>query len=232
MGAESTAFGRMTAGQYDRYFLPRINKDSPPLVFMTGGGGTALDDTTSATHIVDAALALGYKVVMPSVPNLAGNATADARIDAAINYARTQLGANAQPPVLMGVSNGANCSLLYAVNHPTKAVVGVLPPVDIQYIYVNNVMGFRTTIIEPAWGIVYPQPLPVEASASLNTAALSFVPQQLWYATDDAVSTNIVPYAAATLADLRSVGALGHTDAAVLAVQAAQVSRFLQKFIS
>lgn len=65
------------------------------------------------------------------------------------------------------------------------------------------------------------------ANPAVQTTALAQVSQQLWYATDDAVSANIAAYATAVGADLRPMGATGHSDASIATATPAEIIRFI-----
>lgn len=155
-----------------------------------------------------------------------GNATADTRIDAALAWLRANTTATSDPPLLVGASEGACDALTYASDHPVAGVIGIIPAIDIQAMRVADTLGLRAAI-DAAWGVTYPAALPAGANPATLTAALSSVPQQHWYASNDTVSANIAAYAAAVGADLRNVGALGHTDAAIAAVAATDVLTFI-----
>lgn len=77
-----------------------------------------------------------------------------------------------------------------------------------------------------AAGVTIADRLSAAANPAINTTALAQVHQLHYYSSDDTASANIAAYAAATGADIRTVGALGHTDAAAAAAPIADFLRF------
>lgn len=239
MAWSSLSSARFTAAVADRVEGPRtsptLGKFNHPVIFMAGGASTAATGFGEAAAICDALIAAGFTVFMPSVPNLAGNATADTRIADTITYANAQ--GFTDTPVIVGQSNGANCGFLYAQDHAVAVLVGVLPPLSAEALYTHDT-GSTRAILEAAWSVTYPAALP--AGSDINKAAVAgsyaSIAVQLWTASDDTISSDtlVVPGTAITQfaaavphAELRSVGALGHTTAAVQAVDAAAVVTFV-----
>lgn len=229
MTAQSVGVGRLTSGIADRWWAPRIYRARPPVVFMAGGGTTALAGAGEAGHIVDALVDAGFRVVQPSVPWLLGNPAAVDRIDDAVTFAVDELGGIDGPPIIVGQSNGGLCGLAYAASHPVTAFVGLICPVDLDAIYQGDLLGHRSDI-ETAWAVTHPQPLPPGASPLDHVATID-APMQLWEASDDPLAVGVAAYATAVGADLRSVGPLGHTAQAVSAADADRVVEFIRAAI-
>jgi hypothetical protein len=138
-------------------------------------------------------------------------------------HPRSTLGGSGAAPILVGASHDAACALAYARQRGVAAVVGFVPAVDLEHLRADNVLSLRTSI-GTAWGVTWPDPLPAGANPIDGDPGC---PVQLWYAPDDPVSTGVEGYAVAIDADLRSVGDLGHTNAAVAAIDSAEVVEFI-----
>lgn len=224
----SLAEGRFTPGQRDAIVAPRVHGTRQVAVYLNGANGTASEavggDGLPAVGGLNWRLARdGLLVVAPTVTQTWGNATAMSRIDQAVTYARANLGGSAAPPVMVGGSHGATGGLLYAASHEVAAVVGFIPAVDVAFIRDNDLLGQRATI-DAAWGVTHPQALPADAIVLGKDPGC---PVQLWYSTDDPISTGVVDYATSVNADLHSLGALGHTDAAIAAIDTDQMLAFI-----
>lgn len=236
MTASSTGTARITAGQTDAYRIPHNRGNLPALIYFHGVTGNASEmlggaGVPSARLLVRALVLAGWPVVSVSMPVTWGNATTLSRYDSALTFARTAaIGAHAsKPPVLLGVSHGTTCALTVAYNRTVAAVAGILPAVDLQAIRVADTLSLRAGI-DSAWGVTYPTALPAGADPATHTAQLSAVPQRLFYSSDDAVSVNLSTYATATGASIVNLGALGHTDTAVAAVNPPSLSAHISQF--
>lgn len=205
---------------------------------MPGGDRTAVNalaDDPAGT--VPALVEAGFRVYIPSVPLLFGNATAQTRIDNALTRAVADGCTGA--PALVGASNGSACAFPWMRTHPTAVFVGILPPVDLAAIYKYDTFSAQDEI-GTAWGIATDGSGTLPAGASALQAAMDGdfdgIPMQLWYASDDTLSTvtdEDFPTAIAGLVasttdtDLHDVGALGHTVQALEAVDPAEVVAFV-----
>lgn len=129
------------------------NPGLPPIIFLTGGGTKADTSPTGAgmTRILDKLndSPAGYSIAQPSVrwalggpgttgspagtpgtgtatsPNYTLAITEDA-IDNACAWMRTNLGCTNDPPIIIGVSNGWVCAIIYARDNPVSGIVGML----------------------------------------------------------------------------------------------------------
>lgn len=224
----SVATGRLTASQTDAIFLPHHpDRDLPAVVYLHGNAGSGSDALVFGTDVLARLAGLGFVCVAPTAAHNWGNATGDSRIDDAVTAARAR-GASGRPPVFVADSHGAPWALTYATDHPVTCVVARVPAIDLQAIRVADTLSLRASI-DLGWGVTYPAALPAAANPAVHTTELAQVHQQLWYASDDAVSANVATYATAVGADLRSVGALGHTAAAIAAADADAMVRFIVK---
>lgn len=214
------------------------------LYFHVAGAtaSTFMDSTlTGELHLI-AAIAKQYPVLSIDAGGQSwGNATALAR--AADGQTRLQgtpitpngpYGAKAGKIILIGSSMGAQLALNYAKANPTlvACVVGIIPVVDVQDIVTNNRAGLAASV-NAAYGGAYSN---ATYGATYNPAvyAASYnIPTQLWYASDDTttIASAVTAFAAAAQnVTATSVGALGHTSAAVEAVPRASVLSFIAKY--
>jgi hypothetical protein len=232
----STGIGRVTASLIDCYAIgPDFDPRLPPVVYMAGAGSTA-DELAGALlpglqPTVHAIVDAGFAIVCPTTILTYGNATGRAGIDNALAYARNTLGCANTPAVLLGASEGAGESMTYAYLNQSKVacIVGLIPIADLAEMVEQNVLGLAQTILD-AWGVgALPLPSDADPMTPAHQALLSQVPMQLWYATDDAVSANITALQAGTGCDIRAVGPLGHTDAAIAAAWPTDIVRFIRK---
>lgn len=163
-----------------------------------------------------------------------GNATAMARgLDGRTNIQGTWK-AKSGTVVCVGVSMGAVTALNFAKANPTlvSAVVCVIPAIDLNDIVTNNRGGLAAQI-NAAYGGTYSEVTNGPTSNPANYASTFATPTLLYYASDDAVllpSTVTTFASSAKSASAYSLGALGHTQAAIDAVPRGQVISFLSQF--
>lgn len=237
----SLTTARFTAATEDYVFSPRVRTQFRPVIYMTGGGNLPSVGLQEAEAMIHAVTDLGYRVYMPSVPWLLGNSTARSRIDDTLVYAKAD-GCADLPPIIIGVSNGSICAMLWARDHACGGIVSILPPLDCEYLYQNNVLGLQANW-QTAWSVTAPTPLPAHASplAEALAGTLSAVPMQLYYSSDDTITQGAAASAAAGATAFlsaaarpgntsSSVGALGHTGAALTAMWAS-FSDYIIQFI-
>lgn len=202
----------------------------PPLILCHGATDNAASIATVAGfNALVTALAADHLVVAADLAgNAFGNATSDARITDAITYARS-LGAVGKPR-LIGISMGAAAALNYARPRASEvvAVAGIIPALDLADLKTNRGMG---ALIDAAYPPAYddathgPTRSPVRYAAELA----QILPVCLWTASNDPYA---VPATADAFVNARpqtgriSVGALGHTPAAVAAA-APQIAAWL-----
>jgi hypothetical protein len=203
-GASSGQTGRFTPGQPDGLDCPstgsntlpngqKYNPGRPPMIWTTGGGTPANNDPAKVG--MDRILEYlcedrGYSWCQPNVPWLLGNPTATDRIDDAVTWARANLGATDDPPILMGMSNGWVCAIVYARQFDVAGVVGLLPVTAGVDGYVNprddpviNGFGIRGHV-EDAWGVTYPT-MPQDGPILSGSAS-----PMRWSPYDDALAGN------------------------------------------
>lgn len=228
--------GRATSGQFDLVARPYVLVGRAPLVYCHSGAGSAYEALVNpfasmigiTKELVDGD---GFAVAAPTTGAAFGNETHRDRIRAAVTLARTH-GATADPPIFCCTSMGTAGAMNFAV-HPDEesvaCIVGFIPAFDLQHARDEDWPGSNARAnIDAAWGVTYPAALPAGADPASNTTALADLPIQLWYANNDLWAETIIPFGAATGAELHDLGALGHTDAAIAAVDVDAVREFIR----
>lgn len=234
MSQGSLDTGRIVAATKDAIVRPdHVNAKRPVLFFHAAAAGAAqavgIESTflPSCEKIVSAIADQGFTVACVTSQDKWGNATSMANAASALTYLRSALGQSAAAPIVVGTSMGSTAALRYAALNAVACVVGVLSIPDLSNAYLNNLGGNQANIAS-AWGVTAPAALPAGADPNRDhRVALTGKPIQLHYATDDTYSTNIAAFAAATGAQTMSLGATGHTDAAVAAADRAAILSFI-----
>lgn len=223
---------RIVSGLRDAVLEPRVSVlGVAPVVYCHGAAQNAEEACRYGARSTLTALArAGFTTAAVTLTELWGNATARSRIANTASWLRTNRGA-AGPAVLIGSSHGAACALTYAAENPgdVLAVVGLIPVVDLDDVRDNDLAGKRDEI-DAAWGVTYPAALPAGANPADRTGDFASLAIQLWVASDDTIArpTPAQTFATATNADLQDLGALGHTDEAMAAVDAAAILAFIE----
>lgn len=239
----SYATGRYVASEGDLAVLPRDYKADGTqrgVLWCRGGGqnGVGLITSTRSGELVllRAVVEAGLPVLSPDLSTSAGpwgNATYQSRIGSAKTALQSTWGAKAGPVLMVTMSQGVNGALNYAIANPTHVagVVALLPTPDLTSIYTGNPVAGSRAAIEAAWGVTYPAALPAGSDPALQTAALTGIPYQGWYATDDPYTSTATQqsFAAAVGGTANSLGALGHTQTAVAAVSIPEVIDWLRQ---
>lgn len=248
MGVRTTsngAPGRFTADQPDGLNLPDYGAVAgrPPVIFITGGGTLASADpaTISMDTVLDAFTdsATEYAVGEPNAPwSLGGpgstgsppgtpgtNHTSHLTLvvtPTAINncaaWMRTNLGCSALPPILIGVSNGWVCSIIYARDNPVTGIIGLLPVVNGHDGLVSEDatirgLGLRERIGD-AWNTTGTTP-PTDPRYSPYDDIANYPnlvgKLQLWYSCNDPLFVGgQMAFGARMRAEMHNVGDYGH----------------------
>lgn len=235
----SLASDRATVGQVDAYLAPFDRVARNPVVWCHGKDGDASQAVgvlvPSQKPILSRLTDYGLTVVAPSTGNTWGNATGRMRVADVLTWART-LGATSGPVIRLGTSHGACACLQSGLANlsDTACIVLFEPTLDLQYVREQDTVegnaGLRASI-DTAWAVAYPAALPTDASPLDIADDLANIPIQLWYATDDDISHGYDTFAAAHgNTELHNLGALGHTDAALAAVDATVVAEFINTY--
>jgi alpha-beta hydrolase superfamily lysophospholipase len=226
----------MLGSTYDR--TSKTNK--PPVVYCHGLGAdpgqiTGTNGQPATGKLLTTIAEAGYPIVANNHAALWGASPSDTRVDEAVTFARTTLGAHpTKRPFIIGGSMGAATALHWAKAVGPNGVAGVIaiiPALDLEAIRTANTLSARAGI-DAAWGVTWISDrvvaLPAGANAYDNTSNYLVIDGILFVATDDAVSAGYSTFATNTKFQLVTVGALGHTDAAIAAVDVQQVLRFMQ----
>lgn len=163
-----------------------------------------------------------------------GNPTATLRIADAVTHLQGTRGAKSGKVLLIGASMGFLTAMNYTKANPTKvaAILGLVPCVDINDMVTNNRAG-TAAAINTAYGGTYVEATNGPTSNPSNYKASITTPIRLYNASDDAIcvpSTITSFVAGVPSATAVSVGALGHTQAAIDAAPRDQILAFLQQY--
>lgn len=240
--------GRFTPGFADAVNTPTGGPipGKPPFVWMTGGGTAASADPSKIGMDVklDALTAAGFSIVQPDTPWYLGGPgstgsppgtpgsglrrTEDAIADA-IAWSNANLG-TVGDPILMGVSNGWVCSIIYARDRPVLGIIGFLTVTAGVDGYLSNDqtlrgLGLRERIAL-AWNAdasTTPPTLPTDLRFSPYDDVNGYLPEnrvglaslygkvQGWYACNDPILvTQQMNFLQRIRAEMHNVGAFGH----------------------
>lgn len=232
------------ATEQDIYLRPRlltVNPASrPPIVYchgstqapahLVGVGGPALP--TMVARLVD----LGWWVFAADLgPSLTqwANATSMARMVDLVAWAKAVTGWTGAKVHLMASSMGHATATKYAAAHPAQvaSITGMIPVTGVQWCRDNN-PALRAQI-DAAAGVVYPAALPAgydPFTDPAQIAAVAGLPWQLHAASDDVAAAPLASaeaWAEQVGGEAFSVGALGHTDAAMGAPDPVAIHQFI-----
>lgn len=162
-----------------------------------------------------------------------GNATAMLRAPDGRTHLQGTRGAKSGTVLAVGSSMGALTALNFAKANPTlvACVVGIIPVIDLNDMVTNNRAG-TAAAINTAYS-TYSEATHGPTYNPANYAATFATPTRLWYASDD---TTAIPGAvtafdtACAAASATSLGALGHTQAAIDAAPRDQILTFLSQY--
>lgn len=244
----SYGYGRYAAAEADGVFHPQNYLPDNTLrgvIWCHGAGGGAVSGFDGSNNarllrcigtdrpliIADLGGALNW-----------GNDTSMARMDDAYDLLTGQFGAEIGKVFVAGGSMGTITALNWAKLHPelVAGFASVLSVFDIEDVRANN-RGNQAAGINTAYGGTY-----VDATlrATKNPAywitqgtPLAGIPMRIWYSDDDDIAIPSIgaTFAAAAFASGSDVirtnlGSLGHTDAAVEAVNVDSLRRFFADY--
>lgn len=228
----SVASGRIAASELDYVWTPKARLAGRPGVILLHGAGNPAGyadpvaqpaGTRLAAFLADAGF---YCIAGAMAGDSWGNDTGLARVVSAVALAEAATGITGC--YLVGGSMGFGLGLRYAQANRAKvrAMQGLIPLVD-----PTALTGAAATSCASAWSVASVAVLPARAqfSSSANRTTVSGLPMRLHYASDDTTvaPATVTSFATATGATAVNVGALGHTDAAIAAVDPAGVRDFL-----
>lgn len=246
---QSYGKGLYVAGEGHASVMPgdyRRDGSKRGLIFGHSRGGDATQLVAASSSSYKTMRALAASLMLPMLGTDAGgtdnwgNATAVTRMGQTLSYLRgSAVGASTTDPIiLVAQSMGAPTVLNWARANLTSvaAVVLFIPAVNITDVHTNN-RGDLTASINSAYGGTWSE---AAYGATYNpatyAASLAGVPIQIWTASDDpiVIPSVVTAFAAAVgpSVEVRNLGALGHTQAAVEAVDVDQVVSFLLAALS
>lgn len=220
-------------------YLPDATKRGAIFGHSRGGDATQLVSPTSSSYATMRAIAegLGLPIMATDAGGTDnwGNSTAVTRIGQTATFLRgATWGAHATDPlILFGQSMGAVTVLNWALGHlsDVACVVLFIPVLNVSDVVTNNRGGLAASV-NSAYGGAWSEGTHGATSNPVTYAAsLAGVPIQIWYANND---TTAIPGAVTAFdgsvgasCEIHDVGALGHTQAAVDAVDVAGVLAFI-----
>jgi pimeloyl-ACP methyl ester carboxylesterase len=244
-----SGFGRYAASEADVILTPNAGMSFDNLahptkravLFAHGAGGTAYHaiwaneiNQVGGPKICKTIAEAGWPVVAGDLagPAAWGNTTFRSRVSDLKTFAQNK-GARSGTVHIVGVSMGglvlnwvrANLSLV-------ASVILILPAINPEYVRANNI-GNNAAAINTAYGGSYvdaTERATSNPSYYAGTGDLDSVPIQCWHVTDDIYTPNSMYTqfdSDANLAEMRSLGALGHTDEAIATIVWGDMLTFL-----
>lgn len=238
--------GAYVAGEGHVAIVPRgqASTTKRAVIFLHGWQGDAtyalsLEDWSAQVALIRTILDAGYWVfsIDAGGPGAWANNTALTNIGLAKTWIQSNFAVPSGKVHVLGISMGGLTALAWANQNPTLAAscLSIIPVLDIEYVRANNVNSAAASI-DSAYGGTYvdstqkavhnPSYFVTQAGAGILS-----VPTQLWYVTNDTYTPNSTYTSFASsypTADINSLGALGHGNAAVNAIPNASVLNFLQ----
>jgi predicted alpha/beta hydrolase family esterase len=230
------------AAEQDTYLVPRLRPATvlPPILFCHGSTQDpyAVHGTsgTGSGSLFQNLCELGRYVFSASTGSTLtnwANAEAISRMTDLYNWSLSVSGYTGTKVHIVAESMGHAVACRWAAANPTKVftITGIIPVTGIQWCRDNNA-GLRTQI-DAAWGVTYPAALPAGADPftdSTQTSVLATIPWQGYASSDDTAAAplaNTQAWGTTVGGVVSSLGALGHTDAAVGAVPFPAVAKLL-----
>lgn len=218
--------------------LQRIGR--PPLTYGHGAGNTPLEllgaVLPSIRPMMTELTRDGWNVGCWEHAQDWANPADDTANDTTATWLIDTYGSVAGKRVAVGGSMGACSQVGYASRYPENVacVVGFIPALDLDWLRDNDFSG-AAAVIEAAWGIGPSDPLPTGANP---VTVAPVVPQMHLYSSDDAFTvgepgnpSRFLEWAAQydDLIEVVDLGPLGHSDAAIQAVDVAAVREFIRE---
>lgn len=176
-----------------------------------------------------------------------GNPTGRTRIDQAATWMTANGHAAAGKFILIGSSQGSFAALSYAQTNPANvlALVLILTVPDLEYLREQNADGTVRGNIDTDWAVTYPALLPAGANVysstltspttgiavGLTTPAVAAIPMRSYYVSNDQFTPQALEQEFVTAWGAKgsgvNMGALGHTDAMVGAIDVNALAAWL-----
>jgi hypothetical protein len=223
-------------GLWDTTLNPQRRIGRPPLAYLHGAANNPTELLGAVLPSIEPMMVQiadrdGFEVGCPWRTQLWNNQLDRDRITATLTYLRTTWGAAADPGALVGASMGGASGVGYPQAFPAAVTCSVIimPALDLDWLWTNDYLGARAPI-STAHGVVWSPGavLPAGVNPILSPPA---VPTQLWLPNNDGFGTNVADWASdhADLVEFHDLGAVGHTDAAVAAVDDDLVRAFIAR---
>lgn len=236
MTANSGGTGRYSATgttEKDLYVSPRLSTIAanahPPILYCHGSTEQTMHviahagSGTSFPLMVQKIAELGRRIFAADLgPSLSewGSAASLARMTDLYNWAKTVTGYSGAKVHLLCSSMGNVTAAKWAAANPDKvfSITGLIPVTGVQWVRDNN--ATLRAQVDAIYGVTYPAALPAGADPFTDAAqvnVLKTIPFLGYSASDDtgaAPLANTDAWATTVGGTSRSVGALGHTDAA------------------
>lgn len=221
----------LVPGNKDVTLKPLVKRSTEKvLIFCHSGGGSYSDvlTLTKTAALVRKVVESGYTLYSATWGNQYWGNDASLTL---LNNAITAIGSPSQVGFIT-TSQGSCLANRYAKANPTKvkAIASFLPAFDLDDLRVNDRNGARA-LIDAAYGVVYPAALPVGVNTALDQLPC---PSLYGYSTDDPyVPTSVIELFSKNQSkesNRYSLGALGHTDAAIGAISKNEVAAFFRKW--
>lgn len=229
-----TSYGqsRYVAAEFDGvYGEPASFCNAQPngIIYCHGSGGTAATvyaDTNVQRPLINQIAADATVSAADLGGQTFGNNTAITRIGQAVTYLRSTWGQSG-PVVLVAGSMGVLGAMSYTLANPTEvaAIAGVIPGLDLADLMLRGAAADINAAYPPGYndGTDGPTHSPVQFAGSLPAG----LPIKLWTSSNDTIcvpATADAFVAARPQTERENLGALGHTDAAIVAATASMVA--------
>lgn len=245
MASTSYGTGIVHASEKAVRLYPRLSYDAirhRGVLYLHGSTASALTvvssngyaQPTMLNHLADKGYPLLACDLGASLTNWYNDAEGLPRIDEAYTYAMSTLGWKAGKVHIFAASMGNVGALRWAQVNLDKvaSIACAIPAYDMETARVANVT--LRGQIDTAYGVTYPAPLPAGENPPdfIDDIAAAGIPWKGYYSSDDEADfvAGAIACADALDGELTSLGALGHTDAAIGAVPFAEVAAFYRAY--
>jgi predicted alpha/beta hydrolase family esterase len=208
--------GQYVAGEAHYLHLPKQGFSTRKACIVHGGGGQRNTETAPPNNGVQSALAdRGIASIGADFADgyTFGSDTGVTRVGQLATYV-SGIGAPSDKYLLYGASMGFCTLANWAWRNQSKvaAFAGVIPLCDLADVHDNNRDGFAAQI-ETAYGGLAAYQAAIGTHNPLTWASDLKFPIKIWYSTDDprTIPSATLAFAAASGAQLVSMGAIGHT---------------------
>lgn len=216
----SRGVGAFQAAQAHQLLGPRLSMAGRRAVIWCPGVGNTERTFVDPLRAVSEPIAKQHPICSFAAAGTWGNDVSIARVEALRSWLAGAYGVDDASFFLVVVSHGAAIALNWARQHPelVEAVALVIPAVDVEDIRANNRGNNYQASIEAAYGDNATWQAQRATHNPMDYAGeLTGLPIKAWYADDDPIclASRVDAFAAASGAERRSIGAVGHDAATV-----------------